>query len=63
MLCDKCTAMKFIHNIGHCTACGGMTTSGMFKLCTSCSQSKNQCQHCLAPLSTPPASDQDSASS
>lgn len=51
MLCTKCAPNMHIMNIGHCSACGGMTSSGSFKLCTTCSQTKNQCQCCLAPLS------------
>jgi hypothetical protein len=55
--------MKFIHSIGHCSACGGMTSSGMFKLCETCSQTKNECQHCLTPLTAPAGPDQGSGAS
>lgn len=49
-LCDKCAGMMYTADVGVCTACGGATNSGAFKLCVACALKKGQCQHCLAPL-------------
>lgn len=50
MLCYKCQGHMFIANIGHCGGCGAMTSSGAFKLCAKCAQSKNQCAACGGAL-------------
>lgn len=63
MLCYKCQGGMYIANIGHCGGCGSSTSSGMFKLCPSCAQSKNQCAHCGGPLNAqPPGSNTGSGS-
>jgi len=49
-LCPKCKGMMFTKDIGQCKECGGMTTSGAFKLCMRCSKKLGQCEHCRAPL-------------
>jgi inhibitor of cysteine peptidase len=48
--CDKCRDLMYTQDIGKCTACGGETTSGGFKLCAKCSAAQRKCQHCLAQL-------------
>jgi serpin B len=49
-LCPKCKGMMFTADIGKCVNCGGMTTSGAFKLCKACSAKLGQCEACRAPL-------------
>lgn len=53
MFCKNCAGKMVIANIGHCSACGGMTSSGMYKLCASCSQQKQECQSCRVSLAKP----------
>ena len=47
-LCPKCKGKMYIMNIGKCVGCGGMTTSGAFKLCKKCSTKLGECEHCRA---------------
>jgi len=49
-LCPKCKGKMYIMNIGKCVECGGMTTSGAFKLCKKCSTKLGECEHCRAKL-------------
>lgn len=49
-LCQKCQGMMYTADIGTCTACGGTTSSGAFKLCKACSEKQGKCQHCQADL-------------
>ena len=49
-LCEKCRDLMYTQDIGKCTACGGETTSGGFKLCGKCSAEQHKCQHCLTML-------------
>lgn len=58
-LCPKCSEMMFTCDIGKCTACGGDTSSGGFKLCSACSAKKAQCSACLAALKAAPPADKD----
>ncbi|MBU6450962.1 MAG: hypothetical protein KGS72_04230 [Cyanobacteria bacterium REEB67] len=51
MYCKNCSGKAFIMNIGHCSTCGSMTSSGSHKLCSTCSTQKNQCMHCAVSLS------------
>jgi hypothetical protein len=37
-------------NVGNCSACGSMTSSGSHKYCRTCSTAKNECMHCGASL-------------
>jgi inhibitor of cysteine peptidase len=48
--CDKCRDKMYTADIGQCTACGGHTSSGAFKLCRKCSAAQQKCQVCLAQL-------------
>jgi inhibitor of cysteine peptidase len=48
--CDKCRDKMYTADIGQCTACGGHTSSGAFKLCSKCSGAQQKCQVCLAQL-------------
>jgi hypothetical protein len=50
MYCKNCSGKAFIMNIGNCSACGAMTSSGSHKLCSTCSTLKNQCMHCAVSL-------------
>ena len=50
MYCKNCSGKAFIMNIGNCSACGSMTSSGSHKLCSTCSTQKNQCMHCAVSL-------------
>ena len=50
-LCPKCKNQSYTKDIGKCSQCGGMTSSGQFQLCRKCSAELNQCEHCRAPLS------------
>lgn len=49
-LCKSCRGKAYILSIGKCSACGGQTTSGAFKLCEKCSTEQGKCEHCLALL-------------
>lgn len=49
-LCEKCRGKAYITSVGECSACGGQTTSGAFKLCKKCSAEQGRCEHCLALL-------------
>lgn len=60
MLCNKCNGGMYIANIGHCSGCGSMTSSGMFTLCDPCSQARNKCAHCGCDLDAD-AGDDDSS--
>ena len=51
--CKKCSGMMVIMSIGKCTACGGHTSSGAYKLCKTCAAKQGKCQMCLAPLAAP----------
>jgi hypothetical protein len=55
-LCEACRGKAFTKDIGTCSDCPGMTTSGSFKLCLGCSRKLQQCQACRASLrAAPPA--------
>ncbi|MCE5278355.1 MAG: hypothetical protein ABFD92_01275 [Planctomycetaceae bacterium] len=55
-LCPNCKDKAYTKDIGECSQCKGMTTSGQFKLCMKCSADMNQCQHCRKALpATQPA--------
>lgn len=57
-LCVKCKDNMFTQQMGQCVKCGGITTSGAFKLCKACSAKLGQCQHCqvaLTPATNAPA--------
>jgi hypothetical protein len=49
-LCAKCRDRSYTKDIGTCVECGGMTSSGAFKLCMKCAEKLQQCQHCRGPL-------------
>ena len=54
-LCPKCKDHSYTKDIGECSVCGGMTTSGEFKLCLQCSAKLAECEHCRAALAVKPA--------
>ena len=49
-LCSKCKDHSYTKDIGECTACQGMTTSGEYKLCFQCSTKLGECAHCRTAL-------------
>jgi hypothetical protein len=49
-LCEKCKDRSYTKDLGECSACGGLTTSGEFKLCQACSAKLGECAHCRAAL-------------
>ncbi len=52
-LCGDCSDRSYTKDIGSCSECQGMTSSGSFKICMGCSGKQNRCQHCLKPLVAP----------
>ena len=53
MRCKKCTSINVVSAIGHCSACGALTSSMMYQLCDQCSKNKNECQVCRVSISNP----------
>ena len=53
-LCPPCRTRSYTKDIGECKECDGMTTSGQFQLCLSCSEKLHQCEHCRTALPETP---------
>ncbi|MBI5367207.1 MAG: alpha/beta fold hydrolase [Planctomycetes bacterium] len=49
-LCDKCSELAVIANVGTCKDCGGYTSSGAYSLCGACALKRGICMGCGAPL-------------
>ena len=49
-LCKRCKGKMYITSVGKCAECGGLTSSGAFKLCRKCSRKLKQCEHCRGAL-------------
>ncbi len=52
-LCPKCRDRSYQKDIGACAECGGMTTSGEYRLCLGCSSKLRECAHCRVALPGP----------
>lgn len=49
-LCPECRQQSHTKDIGTCTLCKSMTSSGQFQLCKACSERLRECEQCRKHL-------------
>lgn len=49
-MCETCSQMARISDIGQCSRCRGQTSSSSLQLCNTCGLEARQCVGCLNPI-------------